>query len=66
MFCEPESSQAPTQKPVSLIANLRREIVPRVGVNGGHAIIRPKDFFVNSFGGVNAIPHSRNFKVRIA
>jgi hypothetical protein len=52
MFWEPESSQAPVQKPVSLIANLRREFVPGVKVNGDQGIIRPKHFFVNSFGSV--------------
>src|SRR5215510_15161690 len=63
---KPESFHVLVQKSVSLTANLRREIVSRVGVNGDQAIIRAKDFFVNNFGGVNAIPHSRNFKVRIA
>jgi hypothetical protein len=55
MFWEPESFQAPVQKPVSLIANLRREFVPSVEANGGQQIIRPKDFFVNSFGSVDEI-----------
>jgi hypothetical protein len=52
MFWEPESSQTTVRKPVSLIANLRREIVPGVEVNGSQEIIRPKYFFVNSFGSV--------------
>jgi hypothetical protein len=55
MFWEPESSQAPVRKPVYLIANLRREFVPSVEVNGSQQIIRPKDFFVNSFGAVDEI-----------
>jgi hypothetical protein len=55
MFWETESSQAPVKKSVSLIANLRREFVPSVGVNGGREIIRPKDFFVNSFCVVDEI-----------
>ena len=55
MFWEPESSQAPVQKPVSLIANLHREFVPGVKVNGDQGIIRPKYFFVNSFGAVDEI-----------
>jgi hypothetical protein len=57
MFWEPESSQAPVRKPVSLIANLRREYMPSVKVNGSQQIIRPKNFFVNSFGAVNEISH---------
>jgi hypothetical protein len=55
MFWEFESYQAPVQKPVSLIANLRREFVLGVKVNGGQEIIRPKNFFVNSFGAVDEI-----------
>jgi hypothetical protein len=55
MFWEPESSQAPVRKPVSLIANLRREFVPSVEVNGSREIIRLKYFFVNSFGAVDGI-----------
>jgi hypothetical protein len=49
MFWEPESAQSPVQKPVSLIANLRQEIVPSDEVNGCPKIIGPKDLFVNSF-----------------
>jgi len=55
MFCEPESSQEPVWKLGSLIANLRREYALRIGGNGGREIIRPKDFFVNSFGDVDEI-----------
>jgi hypothetical protein len=55
MFWEPESSQAPVRKPVSLIANLRWEFVPGVEVNGGQQIIRPKEYFVNSFVSVDEI-----------
>jgi len=52
MFWEPESYLAPVRKPVSLIANLRREFMPSVKVNGSREIIRLKYFFVNSFGAV--------------
>jgi hypothetical protein len=54
MFWDPESSQAPVRNPAPLIANLRREFTPSVGVNGCQVIIRPKDFFVNSFDAVNS------------
>jgi hypothetical protein len=48
MFWETESSQAPVQKPVTLIANLRWDFAPGVELNDDREIIHLNDFFVNS------------------